>query len=70
MNDNEKMFMVTTLTRDGFDDDLVWADSAADAIAQVRAEFGYEPVSVMVRRALYAEWDCNQTIAGCVCNKH
>lgn len=61
---SEKMFTVTTLTRHGFDSETIWADSAADAIAQVRAEFGYEPVSVSVRRALYAEWDCNQTIAG------
>jgi hypothetical protein len=58
------MFSVTTLTRHGFDEELIWANSATEAIAQVRAEFGYEPVTVSVRRALYAEWDCNQTISG------
>lgn len=67
---NETMFLVTTLTRHGFEDEYVWADSAAEAIRQVRNLFGYEPVSVSVRRALYAEWDCNQTIAGCVCHKN
>lgn len=63
-------YLVTTLTREGFDDEYVWADTAAEAITKVRNEFGYEPVSVSARRALYAEWDCNQTIAGCVCNKN
>jgi hypothetical protein len=67
---NERMFLVTALTREGFEDSYEWADTAADAVAKVRAEFGYDLVSVSARRALYAEWDCNQTISGecSVCN--
>jgi hypothetical protein len=70
MNQNEKMFFVTALTRDGFEDSYEWADTAAEAIAKVRAEFGYDLLSVSVRRALYGEWKCNQTISGqcSVCN--
>ena len=52
------------LTRQGFDIEYVWADSMAEAISQIRSEFGYELVSVSVRKTLYKEWNCNQTISG------
>ena len=52
------------LTRDGFEEEYLEAETAAEAIAQVREEFGYELVSVAIRKQLYKEWRCNLNIAG------
>jgi hypothetical protein len=52
------------LTRDGFQEEYLEAETAAEAIAQVRAEFGYDLVSVAIRKQLYKEWRCNLTVAG------
>lgn len=52
------------LTRDGFDEEYLEAETAAEAIAQIRAEFGYDLVSVAIRKQLYKEWRCNLTISG------
>jgi hypothetical protein len=55
------------LTREGFEEEYLEAETAAEAIAQVRAMFGYDLVSVAIRKQLYKEWRCNLTVAG-VCH--
>jgi hypothetical protein len=60
----ENYFYAQYLTRHGFGNDYVEADSAAEACQKIREEFGYELVSVSVRKTLYKEWNCNQTISG------
>lgn len=57
------------LTRHGFDSDIyVYADTAAEASKLVRQEFGGELVSVSIRKTVYGESDCFQTVGGACIN--
>jgi hypothetical protein len=67
----ENFYYVQFLTRHGFDSDYVEADTAADACNKIRAEFGYELVSVSVRKTLYKEWNYELSVSGdCLSHSH
>lgn len=64
-------YTVQILTRHGFQTEYVWADSMAEAIAEIRSEFGYELVSVAIRKTAYKEWNYSVSVSGqCLTHSH
>lgn len=54
-----EMYCVTVLTLFGFQTTYEFADTATEAIAQVRKEFGVEiRGAISARKAFYGEQDC------------
>lgn len=61
------MYTVTILTRLGFTDEMVLADTATDAINLMRKEWGLDAISFSARKSVYGEHECDIsefTIAG------
>lgn len=64
-------YTVQILTRHGFQTEFVYGDSMSEALAKIRSEFGYELVSVSIRKTAYKEWNYDLSVAGeCLSHSH